>query len=68
MYFVQTALMTFQNTTIEVNNITMKSTNLGDNPDFEFYQSIYASTIGLILFFIFLRCLVFTKVGVDFLW
>ncbi|XP_034250693.1 multidrug resistance-associated protein 5-like isoform X1 [Thrips palmi] len=49
------------NITIEVNNRTITSTNLGDNPDYEFYLSIYASCIGLILLTCALRCFVFTK-------
>ena len=49
------------NATVEVNNVTVTSTNLGDNPDYAFYQTIYGSTIFLILVTCGLRCLVFTK-------
>lgn len=49
------------NTTMEVNNVTVWSTNLGDNPDYVFYQTIYASTIGFILLTCALRCFVFTR-------
>ncbi|KAK3908119.1 Multidrug resistance-associated protein 5 [Frankliniella fusca] len=50
------------NTTILVNEKQVLSTNLGDNPHYEYYQTVYASSIGLIILTCGLRCLVFTKV------
>ncbi|KAE8744038.1 ABC-transporter, subfamily C member 08 [Frankliniella occidentalis] len=50
------------NYTLLVNDTAVLSSNLGDNPYYEFYQTVYASTIGLIILTCGLRCLVFTKV------
>lgn len=49
------------NTTVELNNGTNASVNLADNPDCEFYLSVYASSILLILLTCVLRCFIFTE-------
>ncbi|KAJ1529288.1 hypothetical protein ONE63_006086 [Megalurothrips usitatus] len=52
------------NASIEINNTTVLSTNLADNPDLGFYQMIYASTLGLILLTCGLRSFALTKAAV----
>ncbi|XP_023713114.1 multidrug resistance-associated protein 5 isoform X5 [Cryptotermes secundus] len=50
------------NATVFVNNQTMPSHNINDNPDFPMYQLVYAVTIPVILGTSLLRGLTFTKV------
>jgi hypothetical protein len=51
-----------QNATVFVNNQTVPSHNINDNPDFPVYQLVYALTIPVILGTSLLRGLTFTKV------
>lgn len=50
------------NSTVFVNNQTMPSHNINDNPDFSVYQMVYALMIAVILGTSLLRGLAFTKV------
>lgn len=49
------------NTTVVVNNVTVPSTNIADNPDFNTYWLVYAMTIVVILASNFIRGLAFSK-------
>jgi len=51
-----------QNATVFVNNQTVPSHNITDNPDFPMYQMVYAVMIAVILGTSLLRGLAFTKV------
>jgi len=50
------------NSTVFINNQTMPSHNINDNPDFSVYQMVYALMIAVILGTSLLRGLAFTKV------
>ncbi|XP_069692470.1 ATP-binding cassette sub-family C member 5-like isoform X3 [Periplaneta americana] len=50
------------NTTLLVNNETVVSHNINDNPDFSMYQTVYAAMIAVILGTSFIRGVIFTKV------
>lgn len=52
-------------TNITVGNITIKSENIIDNPDLEYYQSIYAGCIVVILASSLLRGFVLTRVALG---
>jgi len=47
-----------------INNETMPSHNINDNPDFSMYQTVYALMIAVILGTSLLRGLAFTKVQI----
>ncbi|XP_046465704.1 ATP-binding cassette sub-family C member 5-like isoform X6 [Neodiprion pinetum] len=49
------------NTTAMHYNATTELNNINDNPDFWYYQAVYSSTIGLMLFTSLLRSLVLTR-------
>ncbi|XP_046413794.1 ATP-binding cassette sub-family C member 5-like isoform X2 [Neodiprion fabricii] len=49
------------NTTAMHYNATTELNNINDNPDFWYYQAVYGSTIGLMLFTSLLRSLVLTR-------
>jgi len=53
-----------QNFTVFINNETMPSHNINDNPDFSMYQMVYALMIAVILGTSLLRGLAFTKVQI----
>jgi hypothetical protein len=57
---------TLQNATVFINNQTMPSHNINDNPDFSMYQLVYAVMIPVILGTSLLRGLIFTKVQYSF--
>ncbi|XP_075225132.1 ATP-binding cassette sub-family C member 5-like isoform X2 [Lycorma delicatula] len=49
-------------TCITVNNVSVISANIADNPDFEMYKTVYASTIVIIVISNFIRGFLVTKV------
>uniref|UniRef100_A0A1B6CJL9 Uncharacterized protein n=1 Tax=Clastoptera arizonana TaxID=38151 RepID=A0A1B6CJL9_9HEMI len=49
------------NSTMQVNNVTVLSPNIGDNPDFNMYRIVYAMTIGVVLVGNLIRGFAFTK-------
>jgi len=53
----------FQNTTVQINNETVISQNLADNPNFSTYQLVYGLTVPIIMVTSLLRGLIFTKVS-----
>lgn len=57
-----TLINTLQNSTVFINNQTMPSHNISDNPDFSVYQMVYALMIAVILGTSLLRGFAFTKV------
>ncbi|XP_066994509.2 ATP-binding cassette sub-family C member 5 isoform X2 [Anabrus simplex] len=48
-------------TNITINNETVRSQHIGDNPDFPFYRNVYAITIAIIVGTCLLRGFIFSK-------